>query len=206
MKPSRLLTLTPGEQLVLMVRQSPLQLVRAAMLPTLIIIAVFFMLFPLFAQGTVGIIIFAAMVTAGTLWLVRAFIVWYYRTLTITTKRIIDVDQQKLFNKTVSEVPLEKIQDVFYRVRGLGQTISRVGNVYLVLDDQKTRIEALNVSQPQKIQQLILKLRSETLHDRLDTTKLSAQELIELVKKIKAGLGEEQFKKILKANDEDDPS
>ncbi|OGY50947.1 MAG: hypothetical protein A2951_01060 [Candidatus Buchananbacteria bacterium RIFCSPLOWO2_01_FULL_56_15] len=197
MKPSRLLTLTPGEQLVLMVRQSPLQLVRAAMLPTLIIIAVFFMLFPLFAQGTVGIIIFAAMVTAGTLWLVRAFIVWYYRTLTITTKRIIDVDQQKLFNKTVSEVPLEKIQDVFYRVRGLGQTISRVGNVYLVLDDQKTRIEALNVSQPQKIQQLILKLRSETLHDRLDTTKLSAQELIELVKKIKAGLGEEQFKKII---------
>jgi len=197
MKPSRPLTLTAGEQLVLLVRQSPVQLVRSAAVPTVIIIAAFFMLFPLFAQGTVGIIIFAAMVTAGTLWLVRAFIVWYYRTLTITTKRIIDVDQQKLFNKPVSEVPLEKIQDVFYRVRGVGQTLSRAGNVSLILDDKKPRIEAQNVSQPQKIQQLILQLRSETLHDRLDTAKLSAQELIELVRKIKAGLGEEQFKKIL---------
>lgn len=203
MKHPRPLTLTPGEQLVLVVRQSPLQLIRSAVLPTIIIIAAFFMLFPLFARGTVGITIFAAAVTAGMLWLARAFVVWYYRTLTITTKRIIDVDQQKLFNRTVSEVPLVKIQDVFYRVRGLGQTISRVGNVSLILDDQKTRLEATNISQPQKIQQLILQLRSETLHDRLDTTRLSAQELIELVRKIKAGLGEEQFKKIL---DEDDAS
>lgn len=183
------------------VRQSPWRLTSSAAPPAILIILTFLLFFPLFARGKAGISLFFAALIIGAVWLGRNFIIWKMSTLLITNQRIIDADQQGLFRKTVSDVPLSKIQDVFYRVNGLQQTVSRVGNVKIILNDQKTAIEAKNINQPAAIQQLILQLRSETLHDRLDTTNLSAQELIELVKKIKAGLGEEKFKKVLEAQD-----
>ena len=190
-----------NERLLLVVRQSPLRLVIALLGPALLIIGAFFMLFPLFARGTIGIVIFSAALIVGCGWLIRSLAVWYYRSLTVTTKRIIDVDQQKLFRRTVSDVPLDSIHDVYYQVRGLGQAVGRSGTVYIVLTDQKTRIQVAHVSRPHNIQRLILQLRSEIIRDRLDTTTLSAEELIALVRQIKAGLGEARFKKILSEDD-----
>ena len=88
-----------NERLLLVVRQSPLRLVIALLGPALLIIGAFFMLFPLFARGTIGIVIFSAALIVGCGWLIRSLAVWYYRSLTVTTKRIIDVDQQKLFRR-----------------------------------------------------------------------------------------------------------
>ena len=134
--------------------------------------------------------------------IIKKTVTWYFTTLIITNQRIVDIDQKKLFSKVVSNIDLGKVQDVFYWIRGLNQIISQTGNIQVALTDSKTKIEVRNISRPQKIQQLILQLKNNYLKNSLETAKLSADELVKLVAKIKTGIGEERFKAIT----EDDQS
>jgi len=191
------LVLNENEGIVKTVRQSTLKLITSLPLPIILIIIPFFFLYPLFYLGSKGIALFSAMLVLGILWLIRNVIIWYFQTFIITNQRIIDIDKKGFFQKTVSDIPLSKTNDVFYQIKGIWQTLSRIGNVYIILDDGKTQIEIRNISQPYRIQQLILQLKSDTLKEKLDSTQLSAQELLEMVKKIKAGIGEDRLREIL---------
>lgn len=194
------LILSEDEGIVKTVRQSYFKLLASLPLPVILIIIPFFFLYPLFYWGNKGIALFAAMLLTGMIWLIRNIVIWYFQTFIITNQRIIDIDKKGLFQKTVSDIPLAKTSDVFYEIRGIWQTVARIGNVYVVLSDSKTQIEIKNISQPYRIQQLILQLKSDTIKEKLDSTKLSAEELVELVKKIKAGIGEQKLMEILKEN------
>ncbi|HLC89825.1 MAG: hypothetical protein A3J65_00850 [Candidatus Buchananbacteria bacterium RIFCSPHIGHO2_02_FULL_45_11b] len=200
------LILNDDEQFIQAVRQSKNQLFFALIPPLILILAPFFFLFPLFARGNLGAAIFFASLLLGLVWALRLFIVWYYRVFIITNQRLIDVDQQGVFTRIVSSEPLIKIQDVFYQIKGVWQTFARCGTVRITIAESKTAIEIRNIPQPQKIQQLILQLKADTLREKFDTTSLSAQELVNLVKKIKAGLGEDKFKQILEESDEPEES
>ncbi|MFA6254598.1 MAG: PH domain-containing protein [Patescibacteria group bacterium] len=196
------LILNEDEIIIKIIRQSILKLTSSLSLPIILIILPFFFLYLLFSWGNFGIAIFSVILLVGILWLTRALIVWYFQTFIITNQRIIDVDQKGMFQKTVSDIPLTKIQDIFYQTQGIWQTLAKTGNISIVLPDSKTKIEIKNVAQPHKLQQLILQLRADTLKEKLDSTKLSAQELVALVKKIKAGIGEEKFNEIIGQTEE----
>lgn len=191
------LILNEDESLIKIIRQPWLKLVISLILPVILILLPFFFLYPLFYWGNKGIIIFASLLLIGLVRLIRNIIIWYWQIFIITNQRIVDIDQKGLFQKTVSDISLTKVQDVFYKIKGVWQTLTRLGDVNIILDDKKTRIEIKNIRQPRKIQQLILQLKAETLKDKLEVTQLSAQELINLVKKIKAGIGEDKFKEIV---------
>jgi len=198
-------TLNDGEIIVRTIRKSRLKLAGSIILPVLIISADFFFLFRLmFYWANLGLAAFLLILLLGLIWLIRSAIIWYYQIFIITSQRIFDVDRQGIFRKIVSSVPLTKIQDVYYEVSGLGQTLAKTGNVSLIIADTKTKIEFKNISGPQRIQQLILRLKEDTLQEKLETTELSAQELVELVKKIKAGIGESKFKEIINRSEIDD--
>ncbi|OGY47570.1 MAG: hypothetical protein A3J62_03830 [Candidatus Buchananbacteria bacterium RIFCSPHIGHO2_02_FULL_38_8] len=190
-------TLDDNEELLKIVRQTKWTLVGSLIFPVILIVIPFFFLFLLFSQGTIGIILFFVILLSGLIWLARNLAIWYFKALIITNQRIIDIDQQKLFQRIVSDIPLFKIQDVFYRIKGLGQTITRIGDIQIILTDNKTKIEIENIFQPQKIQQLIIQFRLDSIEEKLKNTQLSAQELVNLVKKIKDGIGEERLKKII---------
>ncbi len=196
------LILNEDELAVKIIRQSLLKLIISLTLPTILIILPFFFLYSLFYWGNLGIIIFFSLLAIGLLWLIRNIIIWYWQTFIITNQRIVDIDQKGIFQKVVSDIPLTKIQDIFYQTKGIWQTLTHTGNINIVLTDSKTKIEIRNVVRPNKIQQLILQLKNDTLKEKLETTKLSAQELVGLVKKIKAGIGEEKFNEILRQPDE----
>lgn len=196
------LALEDEEKIIKTARQSPLILLSSLIMPIGLIILPFFLLYPLFSWGDRGIVIFSIMLGLGLVWLVRTIVVWYWQTLIITSQRIIDIDQKGLFQKIVSNVPMPKIQDVFFQIKGVGRTIAMIGDIHIILTDNKTKIEIKNISHPQKIQQLILALKMEALKEKSDSTQLSAQELVIMIKKIKAGIGEEKFNKILE-NQED---
>ena len=186
-----------GEEILKIIRQAKGPLIAGLTMPVLLIVIPFFLLFTLFRQGTAGIAIFFTLLAIGLIWLTHNLIIWYFKVLLVTNRRIVDIDQQKLFHRVVSEVPMAKIQDVFYRIRGFGQTISRVGDVQIVLTDNKTRIEVENVFQPHKIQQLIIRSRLENMEENLKNTQVSTQELLNLVKRIKDGIGEEKLLEII---------
>ena len=190
-------TLDDNEELLKIVRQTKWTLVGSLIFPVILIVIPFFFLFLLFSQGTIGIILLFVILLSGLIWLARNLAIWYFKALIITNQRIIDIDQQKLFQRIVSDIPLFKIQDVFYRIKGLGQTITRIGDIQIILTDNKTKIEIENIFQPQKIQQLIIQFRLDSIEEKLKNTQLSAQELVNLVKKIKDGIGEERLKKII---------
>ena len=57
-------------------------------------------------------------------WTVYYFDVWF-----VTEKRIIDVDQKRLFNRDVTNLRFDKIQDVSVDVRGMISTFLDFGNV-----------------------------------------------------------------------------
>lgn len=195
--------LNEDESLIKIIRQPGTKLFISLIIPIILIILPFFFLYPLFSKGQWGMIAFFSSLTVGLIWLLRNTLIWSWQTLTITNQRVIDIDQTGIFHQIVSDIPLSKIQDVFYEVKGLTQTITHTGNINIVLNDNKTKIEAIGIAQPRKIQQLILQLKAETLKDKLDATQLSAEELVNLVKKIKAGLGEVKFKEfLLKLDDE----
>jgi len=192
------LILNDDEGVIRIIRQSWLKLAFNLILPVLLIMLPFFFLYPLFSFGNKGILVFSLTLVVGILLLLRNIIIWSWRTFIITNQRIIDIDQQGIFKKTVSDIPLAKIQDVYYQIKGIWQTLTRIGDINVILLDNKTKIEIKNIPKPHKTQQLILQLKADTFKEKLDSTNLSAQELVNLVKKIKAGLGEEKFNEIIK--------
>lgn len=194
------ISINDNETVLKTIRQSKCRLIFGLTPAALVIVACFFFFYLLFSWGNYGIIIFILLLLTGIILLTRGFVVWYYKIFIITNQRVIDIDQQRIFYREVSDIPLIKIQDVFYRIKGIIQTMTRTGNIEIMFNDNKTKIEIKNIPQPQKIQQLIIQLKNDFrgINSNLDNTTLSAEELVNLVKKIKAGLGEEKFKEIIK--------
>ncbi|OGY46448.1 MAG: hypothetical protein A2744_03280 [Candidatus Buchananbacteria bacterium RIFCSPHIGHO2_01_FULL_44_11] len=192
------LVFNDGEELLKILRQSLWHFFLTLLPAAVIIVISFFLLFPLFYWGSYGRALFFFLLFLGLFIIIKRTVTWYFTTLIITNQRIIDIDQKKLFSKVVSDINLNKVQDVFYWIKGLNQIISRTGNIQVTLNDSKTKIEVKNISRPQKIQQLILQLKNNYLKNSLETAKLSADELVKLVEKIKIGIGEQKFRAITK--------
>lgn len=189
--------LDDNEEVIEIIRQAKGGLINIIFLGSLLIILPFFFLFNLFYWGTIGISVFFISIMVGVFIIIRKIFIWYFKSLVITTIRIIDIDQQSLFSRIVSEIPLDKIQDVFYRIKGVRQTVSRIGDIQITLMKDKTKIVVQNVSRPQKIQQLILQLRKNFTETKNQEKDLSAKELLGLVKKIKSNIGENKFKELI---------
>ena len=185
------------EQKISVVRRSLFNFFLWSLIPIFLVGLAFFFIFPLFNAGAWGIFIFCLALGFGLLWLVRNFYVWLKQSLTITSVRLIDYDQQGIFQKIVSEINLRDVNDIFFQTKGLIQTVTRTGNLYLKAENNRTKIEIKNIAQPQKIQRLILQLKSELAQENPNYAEFSGEKLINLVKKIKTDVGAEKFSQIL---------
>ena len=83
---------------------------------------------------------------------------YYYDVWIVTDRRLIDVEQKSLFNRVVSELRLNKIQDVTVEVKGIIPSIFRFGNIYVQTAAAIQRFSFEQISHPQKIKNIILKL------------------------------------------------
>ena len=189
--------LNTDERLVTVIRQSVLILIFKLTIPSIIIIVPFFFLYPLFNQGWWGIFIFVISVGIGLMLMAKKITIWSQQKLIITTKRLIDIDQKGIFQKIVSDIPLDKIQEIFYQIKGVVQTISRLGNLHIILSDGKSKIQIYNVSQPYKTQQLILDLKKDLTANDAISDKTDVDEFINLAKKVKTEIGQERFNEII---------
>lgn len=191
------LALNEDEIILKVVRQSWTQLFIKLFLPIILVVGDFFMLFTFFSFGLVGVVIFGSILTLAILIGLRSLVIWYFQSLIITSQKIVDLDQQGLFKKTVSSANLSDIQDVFYETNGPIQAIFKVGDIKFKLNDGKTRIDARNIPQPQKIQKIILQNRPTFTNALGGKQELSQAELIQIIKKVKLAIGEEKFEKII---------
>lgn len=97
------------------------------------------------------------------LWLLF-FAVWidyYFDVWIVTSERIINIEQKGLFNRVVSELELEKIQDVTTDVRGIIPTFLNYGHLLIQTAGERERFIFRNVPDPYKIKDAIMKLQNE---------------------------------------------
>lgn len=62
------------------------------------------------------------------------FLLWtlYYLSMwIITTARILDIEQHGLFSREISEIPLERVQDVTIEINGLVETMLKFGTIHV---------------------------------------------------------------------------
>jgi len=98
-----------------------------------------------------------------------SFIDYYLDIWIITNERIIDVQQEGFFARTISEQRLYRVQDVTSEVHGFFPTILKYGNVYIQTAGARQRFLFSEVPLPDEIRNIIIKLaESSKKKHRLD--------------------------------------
>ncbi len=86
------------------------------------------------------------------------FVLYYLNLHIITSVRIVDIDQSGLFHHEISELNIDKIEDVTSETNGVLGNIFDYGTVYVQTAGAKERFEFTNVPDPAKLVKIILDL------------------------------------------------
>lgn len=106
---------------------------------------------------------------------------WYRDSFIITNKRVVNVDQKSLFRRRVSEVDLEKIQDIAHEVTGVSASLFNYGTV-IISSAGSDSIELKDIAEPSEIQDIIVKLVKEAT----SVPPVTVDELVDFIKKQRA--------------------
>lgn len=157
-----------GEEIIFHLRRHWFIFSKIAILFVILIaapIAIYFLInstTPAFLSGQVGGAIFT--VTALIYYLAMLafiFTIWtetYLDVWTITTYRIINREQNGLFNRVVSELDLYRIQDVTAEQKGFFATILGYGDIYIQSAGAKERFVFEQIPDPYRIAKMIQQL------------------------------------------------
>lgn len=100
--------------------------------------------------------------TLYLMFLILAFLImwvmYYLNVQIVTTERVVDITQKGLMHHTISELSLNRIQDVTAEVHGFLETFLDYGNVYLQTAGEQERFVFNNVARPTEVSKLILDL------------------------------------------------
>jgi len=176
--------LRDGEELLTVVRRSPVAHLLGWIIGTLLIIAGFFFLYPLIHQGVWGRIVFAFLLIVGVIVLVRTIILHRMNVFVLTSERVIDIDQQGMFSRVVSECLYQNIQEMSFSVTGVLGTLAHVGTLMVHTAGDRADLHISGIKDPQRVQELISKVQK---HAATQGSKdMSAAELVQIIDKIRS--------------------
>lgn len=120
----------------------------------------FFFFFPLIQLGGFGLIVFLMILISGIWNAYSRKTRWKYTMLIITDKRIIDVDQIGIFERSISELTHEDVSEVTFKKKGLFGKMLDFGSVKV----QTTRsmhfdLEITGVRRPENVRNLLLEVQ-----------------------------------------------
>lgn len=76
----------------------------------------------------------------------------------VTDLRVVDIEQSGLFNRTIAEQLLHRVQDVTTEVKGFFPTMFKYGHVYIQTASENQRFEFAAVPNPEEVAKTILRL------------------------------------------------
>lgn len=157
----------PNEKVVIMLRRHwiifaryVLQLIGFNLLPI-----VFFIIFYYVVSWDIPTAgpLFVTMVMAVSLYYLGAWLAYFHSFVDyrldmwiLTDQRIINIEQQGLFDRVSAELNLNKVQDVTAEVHGHTQTFFDYGNVYIQTAAEQQRFIFQNVPHPEEIARLVI--------------------------------------------------
>ena len=101
---------------------------------------------------------------------VTFFILWtnfYLDAWIITNRRILDIEQYRLFSREISEFRIENIQDVTVNIKGFIPTILGYGDILVEAAGEQKHCTIKDAPHPEYVKNIISKLQSDISH-RLD--------------------------------------
>ncbi len=136
----------------------------------------------LFSFGIVSLFLFALPGTAVTSGWIRnvfavavpsylllvglfGFIAWldfYFDVHILTSLRLVDIDQNRLFSRSIAELALDDIEDVKVTRNGILETVANFGDVLVQTAGEKPNFLLDKISFPQEVAALILDLSEQT--------------------------------------------
>lgn len=163
-----LITKKPDEKIIFQMRShwilflgELVLLIVLAVLPVGLFI-VFQGVWPSLLIGTMSKPILVLMTSAYylMLWLffITKFIDYYLDVYLVTSDRVLDVSQQGMFARTVSELDLARVQDVTSEIKGILRSLMDFGNVYIETAGAKERFIFEDVKHPDVIRKRLLEL------------------------------------------------
>lgn len=84
----------------------------------------------------------------------------------VTDRRIIDSTQHGFFNRTISELHLQRIQDITVNVKGLIETFLHFGDLQVQTAGTEERFKFLQIPEPGKVKDEIMKTAAYKNPDR----------------------------------------
>lgn len=160
----RKIKLKENERIVKEIRRYGLTYFWSWLLILLLLATPFFFIFWLFRHGWWGQLLFAAPVFMALWILLRTLFFWRRNVLVITTRRIVDFDQRGFLDKTISHIAYDQIEDVLGRIKGLGGTIFRYGNLEIQTGAGQIKIVVERVKKPQHLQAEIMEWRERFIY------------------------------------------
>lgn len=96
---------------------------------------------------------FIVMLMLGTIW------IWRRNKIIITDHHLVDIDQIGLFNRTVSTLRLEEIQDISAKLNGPLQNLLKYGTIIVQTAGERENFVFDFVSNPYELERYILEAR-----------------------------------------------
>src|SRR3989344_642308 len=121
--------------------------------------------FPVILSYNMVFDIYVVMVSAYFLLIIPFFTVgfidYYYDLLIVTDRRLLDIDQNSLFSRSVNELALEQIEDVAASNNGILRTLFDFGDVTVQSAGTKEKFIFRGVACPRQITDIILDLADQ---------------------------------------------
>ena len=96
------------------------------------------------------------------------FIMWtdYYLDIWILTdKRLVDVEQKRLFSREISSLRLDRIQDMKLEISGFIDTFLRIGSVHVQTAGSEKEFVIKNAKNPERVKELILAAHNKQIEE-----------------------------------------
>lgn len=145
------------EKVELVLRRHPVVLLKAGyvILVLMLIPWLFFVITP----GMTGLFGWAFLVALLiSIWFIfSAYYTWVNDIYVITNQRVISTDQTTVLNRTVNEVPYNKVQEIGHKVEGLYHNMLHIGDVTIKTAARNTDMILKDVLEPYEVEQAISK-------------------------------------------------
>ena len=90
--------------------------------------------------------------------ILESFLIWFFNVSIVTTQRVVDIDFLNLLYKEVSDLELNRIEDVTYKMGGGIRTIFNYGDVFIQTASEIPNFEFLAIPKPDEVVELLHKL------------------------------------------------
>lgn len=154
----------PEEKVILLLRKHPITNLGWISLTFILVILPPFISAMPFLDG----VPFRFVLLAGMIWYLltfvyafEAFLNWYFSVNIITDERIFDFDFYNLTYRKVTDVNIDKIQDVTVSIAGGIGTVFNFGDVLVQTAAEITEIDFDNIPQPDKVAKILREMRLE---------------------------------------------